>query len=421
MIAEILSTGDEIRSGAVIDSNSAYIAQKLEDSGIPVSRHNCTGDDIYSLVSVLTDIGKRADIAVVTGGLGPTADDRTAEAAGKAGNVQIELNNGALNSIKAFFKTRNRSMRDSDNKQAMLPKNSECIYNLAGTAPGFAMKIGNARFFFLPGVPSEMYKMFSDSVLPQIQKLQGKDKFYCITKTISSFGLTEAATGEMLSDLTGLFPDIKLGLRAIFPEIHVKLYANGKNKKKIDLDLANATRAILQKIGEKVFSTDESSMEAVIGNLLQRSKTTVAVAESCTGGLIAHRLTNISGSSDYFLFSGVTYSNKAKETVLGVSSAILKQYGAVHEKTAKEMAERARRIAKATYGIATSGIAGPAGGTKDKPVGTVCIGIATPETSKSYRYHFPFSERLKNKTIFATTALDLLRRTILNIEQKIIF
>ena len=413
MIAEILSTGDEIRSGALIDSNSAYIAQRLEEIGFPVLRHTSVGDDVNVIVSTLKEIGSRSDVAVVTGGLGPTTDDLTAEAAAKAAGVELKLDEVALSSIERFFKRLNRPMSETNRKQAMLPEGSERLDNPIGTAPGFMLKVDRCHFFFLPGVPAEMRLMLSDKVLPRLVKLRGIDQSYFLVKTISTFGLPESTTGEKLADLTSAFPDIKLGLRAKFPEIQVKLYVNGDDEKKLNDLMEEATEWVLEQIGNRVFATDGSTMEEIIGRLIKEKKATLAIGESCTGGLISHWLTNVSGSSDYFLFSGVAYSNEAKINVLGVSRETLERYGAVHEETVKEMAEGARRVSGATYGIATSGIAGPDGGTEDKPVGTVCIGIASPMGVEGRRFFFPFGERTRNKQIFAMTALDLLRRELM--------
>ncbi len=413
MIAEIISTGDEIRSGALADSNSAHIAQKLEQAGLEVVRHTCVGDDPDMLEDVFRETGARSDIAVVTGGLGPTTDDLTTAAAANAAGVNLAIDNTALSSVEAFFKQRNFPMSPSDKKQTILPEGADCLYNPVGSAPGFLLKIGKCQFFFVPGVPFEMRKMLSDSVMPRIAKLQGDNRKFCMVKTISTFGLTESATGERLSGLTEKFPEIRLGLRAKFPEIQVKLYANGEDENALGNMIENAARWVLQKTEKKAFSVDGSSMEAVVGDLLNQKKATLAVAESCTGGLISHWVTNVPGSSDYFLFSGVTYSNNAKINVLGVSPETLRQYGAVHEETAKEMAEGARRVAGATYGLSTSGIAGPGGGTDEKPVGTVCIGLATPERVRGRRFHFSFDRRTMNKTIFAMTALDMLRQELL--------
>ncbi len=413
MIAEIIITGDEICSGGVVDSNSAHIAQRLEGKGIQVVRHNSVCDDIAAIVSILKEIGSRADITVVTGGLGPTSDDLTAEAAANAAGVGLAVNDMAQSSIKDFFKTRKRSMTDFDRKQAMLPEGAECLCNPVGTAPGFQLKIGRCNFFFLPGVPFEMRRMLADSVLPWIERLYGSEKDFSFIRNISIFGLTEADISQRLAGLAEKFPGIKPGFRAIFPEIHVKLYARGKDKDICNELMIKASEWVLSKIGENVFSVDGESMEAVVGGLLRRKKANLAVAESCTGGLLSHWITNVSGSSDYFLFSGVTYSNEAKIKVLGVLPETLKRYGAVHEETAKEMAEGARHVSGAAYGLATTGIAGPGGGTDEKPVGTVCIGLATPDAVKGYRFNFTSGNRLMNKKIFAMKTLDLLRMELL--------
>jgi nicotinamide-nucleotide amidase len=413
MKVEILITGNEIRSGAVIDRNSAHIATKLEEAGFGVMRHTCVGDNIDDLVLVLQEIGNRSDAALVTGGLGPTPDDLTAHAAATSAGVDLVLDLTALRGVENYFKDRNRIMPDSNKKQAMLPRGAKIILNPVGTAPGFMLKIGRCLFFFLPGVPFEMQRMLSDTVLPQLEKLRGNVYEYSMTKTISTFGSAESVTAERVTGISGMFPEINFGFRAKFPEIQIKLYGRGKNKEAIHDLMNKASAAIIEEIGDKVFSEDESSMEAVVGRLLLKENATIAVAESCTGGLISHLLTNVPGSSNYFLFSGVTYSNEAKQKVLGVSSEILEQYGAVHEHTAKEMAAGVRRIAASDYGIATSGIAGPDGGTDEKPVGTVCIGVATRRSTQGFRFFFPFNSRGRNKKIFAMKALDILRRELL--------
>lgn len=413
MKAEILATGDEIRSGALVDSNSAHISQKLEEIGISVVRHSCVGDDSDILTAILREIGSRTDICVLTGGLGPTSDDLTSESAAKAAGVELVINKKALSSVEEFFKTRKHLFNPSNKKQALLPKGSECLFNPVGSAPGFSLKIDKCLFFFLPGVPHEMRRMLSDKVLPHIEKLQEKIRTYCQNRTIPTFGFTEAAVNEKLTGFSDLFKELKLGLRANFPVIQVKLYGTGKDENYLNELLDKASDWISQKIGKRIVSVNGSSMERVVGDLLIGKNSTIAVAESCTGGLISHLFTNFPGSSDFFLFSGVTYSNKSKIKVLGVSPSTLEKYGAVHEETAKEMAKGAQRISGATYGLSTTGIAGPDGGTKTKPVGTICIGLATPDTVLAHRFHFPSFNRLMNKKIFAMSALDLLRKELL--------
>ncbi|MBU0986965.1 MAG: competence/damage-inducible protein A [Proteobacteria bacterium] len=413
MIAEILATGHEILTGALIDSNSAHIARALEEAGLEVVRHTCVGDDMDSLVVAIREIGSRADIAVVTGGLGPTSDDITAAAAAQAAGKELVLDDTALNWVEDAFRARKRFMSPSNKKQALLPNGAESLFNPVGTAPGFLITIGKCTFFFLPGVPFEMERMLAETVVPRIEKLQGADRQVSRVKNIATFGLTEAAIGERLAGLTEKFPNIRLGIRAKFPEIQVKLYGRGEDEEDLCFCMENAFQWVLSKIGNRVFSVDGRSMEALVGDFLRRKKATLAVAESCTAGLISHLLTNVPGSSDYFLFGGITYSNDAKIKVLGISSEALQRYGAVHEEIVKAMAAGARRVGAATYGLATSGIAGPDGGTVDKPVGTVCVGLAVEGRTEGYRFYFPFGNRLMKKKIFAMSALDVLRRELL--------
>ena len=416
MIAEIMATGEEIRSGALIDSNSAYIAEKLGEVGAVVARHTCVGDDLGLLISTFKEIGTRADIAVITGGLGPTSDDLSAEAAAAAAGVSLVLNQSARRSLENFFKARKRVINPASRKQALLPQGAQCIANPIGTAPGFRLEIGKCLFFFLPGVPGEMRRMLSDTVLPQLGQILGAKRNFFRVKTLSTFGLTESKTFERLADLENTFPEICLGLRVKFPEIQVKLYANGSHEQQLNANLESAARWVIEKMGNNVFSLQGDSMEKTTGQLLKSTHATVAVAESCTGGLISHMLTNISGSSEYFVFCGITYSNQAKIDILNVSAETIQTHGAVHEKTAQEMALGVQRISGATYGLATSGIAGPTGGTEDKPVGTVCIGLATPHDCAGYRFHFWFGDRMLNKQVFAVAALEVLRRELLGLD-----
>ncbi len=413
MKAEILATGDEIRSGALVDSNSAYISEKLEENGIEVVRHTCVGDDLTRLVSTLREIGDRVDLAVVTGGLGPTTDDLTAEAAASAAGVELRFSQTAFENVESFFKKFNRPMTESNRKQALLPDGSKLLYNPVGTAPGFSLTMETCRFFFLPGVPYEMRRMLTEHVIPEMLSLQGDAAMHSRVKTITTFGLPESLAGEKVAGVEAAFPGIKLGLRANFPQIQVKLYGRDTDLALLDQRMAEAGQWALERLGQHVISENGERMEAVVGRLLLERSASIGLAESCTGGLLANWLTNVAGSSDYFLFSGVTYSNQAKIDVLGVKPETLERHGAVHEETAREMAEGARRVAGSTYGLSTSGIAGPDGGTEDKPVGTVCVGYAGPDRSFGRRLYFPFGKRLMNKKIFCMAALDILRKELL--------
>ena len=302
MKAEILATGDEIRSGALVDSNSAFIAEQLEENGIEVVRHTSVGDDLPILVATLREIGERAELAVVTGGLGPTTDDLSAEAAAKAAGVELVFSKVALENVESFFKKFDRPMTESNRKQALLPDHCHMLYNPVGTAPGFAMTIGRCRFFFLPGVPYEMKRMLAEHVIPEMRCLQGDSAMHSRVKTITTFGLPESLAGEKVAGVEAAFPGIKLGLRANFPQIQVKLYGRDKHAALLDQRLADAGCWALERLGTHVISENGERMEAVVGRLLLERSATVALAESCTGGLMANWLTNVAGSSAYFLF-----------------------------------------------------------------------------------------------------------------------
>jgi nicotinamide-nucleotide amidase len=413
MIAEIISTGDEVLTGALVDTNSAYIAENLWEAGLDVARHHCVGDDLARLVSLFQEVSHRADVALVTGGLGPTVDDLTAEALAGAAGVPLELNLEANAAIDRFFEKRGRQRTDTDKKQAFLPRGAGWIDNPVGTAPGFFLSINRCCFYCMPGVPSEMVRMLTDTVMPHV--LAGSDNrpTVNISRTLSLFGLGEAKVDELLTGFEDALPTVKLGMRATFPVIHVKLYGRGEDPEQMQHELDNAAAWALERIGPWVHGADGETLESAVGRLLLSKQATLAVAESCTGGEISHRITNTPGSSAYFLMSGVTYANQAKIDILGVSPETIDEHGAVAEKTVGEMAAGARRIAGATYGLATSGIAGPDGGTDDKPVGTVCIGLATPDTVVTRRLWLSFGSRTKNKTIFAMAALEILRQELL--------
>jgi nicotinamide-nucleotide amidase len=412
MKIEIISTGEEVLSGAVIDSNAAYIAQTLIDSGFEIVRHSCVGDQKESLVRVFQEAEHRADAVIVTGGLGPTDDDRTRESAADAWNLELVFSREAEQSVKSFFMKWNRPIPDSNRKQMMLPMGATCLENKVGTAPGFSMMIGDRSFFFVPGVPSEMRHMLSVHVIPQLCRLAGESREKFMVRTLSHFGIAEADVDYRLSGIETRFPGITLGLRAVFPVIQVKLYARGRDENHMQTLLDSAQSWCLERTGEYLFSRNGQSMEEKVGQLLRGEKKTIALAESCTGGLIAHMLTQVPGSSDYFLFSGVTYSNHAKVSVLGVNEQTLTQHGAVSSDTVMEMARGARAVSGADIALATSGIAGPGGGSAEKPVGTVFIGIASETGCTSHMFQSHFDDREKNKTFFAMKALDLLRRTL---------
>lgn len=411
--AEILATGDEIMTGALTDTNSSWLTRRLLEMGIATRRITCAGDRTEDLSTCLREASGRAGILLVTGGLGPTTDDLSAEAAAMAFHDPVALNPQALESMEAFFRKRNWNISDGNRKQALLPSRAQVLENESGTAPGFAMHEGGCMMFFMPGVPHEMKTMFLGKVKPLIQEKLGSQEAILLEK-MTVFGLPESVVGQRLKAFPEMFPDIRLGFRASFPIIEVKCFRQSADTDRENgLERMERARAfIADAIGPKLYSMKGLAMEEEVGRLLAGRKATLAVAESCTGGLIASMLTDVPGSSDYFLLSAVTYSNEAKMSILGVREETLATYGAVHEETAREMAEGARRAAGADFAISTSGIAGPGGGTEEKPVGRVCIGIAGDGFSRGSSYTFSFPNRSMNKKMFAVMALEILRREL---------
>jgi len=411
MKTEILVTGDEILKGDITDTNSSYISGKLLEIGIKPSRFSITGDDESEIAQIIREIAERAEIAIVTGGLGPTSDDVTASAASKAADIDLVENTMALEMIVKKLNEIGSRFNASNRKQAYIPKIATCIENTAGIAPGFSIIINNCRFFFLPGVPSEMKKMLGRSVLPAISELKGTNSRF-IEYKITLYGIAEAMANELLSDFKRAFPSIDLGFMALSPGVIIKISVEEKDKND-EFIIKKALSWITDKFGASIISVSGQSMEEALGDLLKSQKIKIAIAESCTGGLIGHMLTSVSGSSEYFLLSAVTYANSSKISVLGVDPQTLKDYGAVHEKTAAEMADGARRVSGSDFGLSITGIAGPDGGTPDKPVGTVCIGISGPSGTRATKFFMPGFDRAMTKRRFACQALDMLRKEVL--------
>lgn len=413
MRAEILSTGDEVRSGAIADTNAATIAEALESGGISVLRHTCVGDDTELIAEVLQAIARRAEMAVITGGLGPTMDDVTAAAAARAAGVDLKEDPTALAQMEGFFRSRGLEMTAANRKQALLPDQAVVLENKNGTAPGFRMRLGDCRLYFLPGVPREMKPMLACHVMQDMKALQQAEGRFHRVDVVTIFGLPESAVGEALRDLAAPDSGLQIGLRVLFPEIHIRIYSHGKREQGLETRIEELKAAIRERLGKRVLSDEGRCLPEVLGRMLLDRGATLALAESCTGGLMAKQLTDVAGSSGFFLLSAVTYANAAKRAVLGVGPETLAQYGAVDETTAREMAEGARRVSGADYALSTTGIAGPDGGSDEKPVGTVCIGLATPEGAAAFRYNFSFGDRDLNRRIFAAMAFDRLRLYLL--------
>ncbi len=322
-----------------------------------------------------------------TGGLGPTLDDLTTEVAAEVLGVGLKLDQQALETMQGLWSRRGRPMPENNRRQALLPEPAEVLPNPIGTAPGFTVRIDRAHFFFMPGVPREMKQMFAEQVKPRIEGLRADHSVFDV-RVLRSFGLAESAADEALAGLEARFPGVKLGFRAHFPEIQIKLTVQGPDRDAVRGLLDAAEVDVRGRLGAHVFSTG-APMEEVVGDGLRRARATLATAESCTAGLVSQKITEVAGSSEYFDRGFVTYTNQAKMEMLGVAEEILREHGAVSEPCAQAMAEGARARAGTTYALSVTGLAGPGGGTADKPVGLVFVGLAAPDRTVVRRLRWP--------------------------------
>jgi nicotinamide-nucleotide amidase len=403
----VLSTGDEVLTGQIVDSNAAELAEKMGGLGFEVVRHLTVGDDRPALEAAFRELGATVDVVVCTGGLGPTVDDLTSEITAKVLGCGFKTDGRSLAFMEGLWAARGRPMPENNKKQSEIPELAEVLDNPIGTAPGFTAKIGRARFFFMPGVPREMRRMFAEQVAPRLEVLRPEPAVFDV-RVLRCFGLSESAVDRQLGDFGARFPSVKLGFRAHFPEIQVKLTGKGQDVDGVARALAEASAEVRTRLGDRIFS-EGPPMEEIVGAALRSAKATLTLAESCTGGLVAQMITSVAGSSDYFERGFVVYANRAKTEMLGVPEALIAEYGAVSEPVARAMAEGARERAGTTYGVSVTGIAGPGGGTPDKPVGTVWIAVAGPDGTSAQILNWP-GDRPMIRGLSAMVALDLLRR-----------
>ncbi|MDQ6482321.1 competence/damage-inducible protein A [Dyadobacter sp. LHD-138] len=409
--AEIITIGDEILFGQITDTNTQWIGAELTGIGIYPVRKTSVGDIQEDILSALSEASQRADVIIVTGGLGPTKDDITKHTFCKYFGSELKINEEALALVTEFFAKRGRAMTELNIQQAALPTNCTYIPNLWGTAPGMWFEKDEVIYVSLPGVPYEMKSLMEHAILP---KLKERFSFNIIQhKIIRTIGIGESFLAETIEDWENALPShIKLAYLPHFGQVKLRLTATGDNQKTLDAALRNQVELLLPLIEDYVFGYDTDELESVIGKLLIDSDATIGTAESCTGGFVANQIVNIPGSSQYFEGSVVSYSNAVKINILGVSRETLEDYGAVSEQTAKEMAEGARRALKTTYAIATTGIAGPDGGTPEKPVGTVWIACATPTETVTQLLTLRNNRKI-NIELTSSYVLNLLRKTIL--------
>ena len=407
----VLSTGDEVLFGQIADSNAAWISDFLLGFGFEPVLHLAVGDDLDRILAAFELARPNAEAVVVTGGLGPTEDDLTTEAVCRFAGKGTVLNERALAMMQERFRLIGREMSPSNRKQALLPEGAGLMENPIGTAAGYHLEVRGVHYFFLPGVPREMTRMMEQQVLPVLNSLR-RDPRVARQRVLRTFGLGESRLGEILSALP-LPEGVKLGYRAVFPEIRVKLLAWAESAERAEQALDRVAPVFREKIGPFIYSEDDRSLPQVVGDLLREQKRKLAVAESCTGGLIAKMLTDVPGSSDYFERGYVTYSNAAKIEMLGVEPDLIARHGAVSSEVAQAMAQGARNKAGVQVALAVTGIAGPAGGSPEKPAGTVHIALADAGGAVEQKFLFPRPEREFVRELAAYAALEMLRRKLI--------
>lgn len=416
MKAEIISIGDELLIGQVINTNQAFIAEKLNSIGIAVNRMTTVGDEEQAILESFAEAFDNNDLVLVTGGLGPTHDDITRNAVCKYFETELVVNEEALRRVRGFFERRSIAPRKINEDQALVPRSCTVIQNDHGTAPGFLFERGGRYLVAMPGVPFEMKAMVEGFILPFFgSKASG---LVIQHRTLKTTGIGESFLAEQIGDINALFDPRDRTTLAFLPGptgTRLRITVQARNTEEARSRIEQIEQGIRSKAGKYIYAADDEELEHVIGRLLVERRLTLAVAESCTGGLIADRITNVSGSSDYFERSYVTYSNDAKRIDLGVPGALIRDHGAVSREVAEAMADGVRLKANTDMGLSTTGIAGPTGGSAEKPVGLVWIGYADRTGSLALRFTLG-DERRRIKERAAQAALELLRRKLLKME-----
>lgn len=410
MTVAVLSIGTELTRGELVNSNATWLSSALTDLGFEVIEHCVVDDDKPRIVSALDRLARAAKIVVCTGGLGPTTDDLTSEAVASALGVPLERDEGALDHIRRRFEKLGRVMSDTNAKQADFPKGAQVLPNPIGTAPGFSVEIRGARAFFMPGVPREMQRMFDEQIVPRVREIAPNDSHQI---RFRSFGLPESVVGEKLEGVEGAFPGVTIGYRAHFPEIEVKVLARSTDRAAATSLAERAAEEVKTRLGDVIYGQGEDTFAGVVGRALRTRGWTLAIAESCTGGLVGHLLTKEPGASDYLVLDAVTYANSAKQAVLGVDEDVLRGHGAVSAEVATRMADGARRVSGADVALAITGIAGPGGGSDVKPVGLVYLAVSTSKGTTVKEQRFP-GERHWIQTLAAYVGLSMVRAACRN-------
>jgi nicotinamide-nucleotide amidase len=410
MQLELFSVGTELLLGEIVDTNAAYLAQKLSELGVNVYYKTTVGDNPERLAAALRTSLERADGVLATGGLGPTDDDITAAVVAQVMGEPLVADEGATDRIRSVVRQRGIRLLDSLLKQARVPRGAIVVPNPVGTAAGFILSKNGKTVIALPGVPSEMKPMVEQTVLPYLaEKMQQEGPATLVSRVLRFAGIGESQVEADLRDLVTGQSNPTIAPLAKTGEVHLRLTARAATRQ-MGLELiAPLESEIRRRLGDFIYGADEETLELVVGRLLRQAGQTLAVAESCTGGLIGHRLTNVPGSSDYLVASLVTYSNQSKTSILGVPADVISQHGAASAECAAAMAEGVRRVCDADIGASVTGIAGPTGGTPEKPVGLVYLGLAGREGAVTEERRLG-GDRLMVKERAAHLALYLLYR-----------
>ena len=406
MLAEIITIGDEILIGQIVDTNSAWISQKLNDAGIRVKQISSVSDDREHILEALSLASGRADLIIITGGLGPTKDDITKKTLAGYFNTGYRCDQESLENVKNIFAKYKRPVLEVNIRQADVLENCITLQNKNGTAPGMWIEHQDKIYVSLPGVPFEMKYLMEEEVIP---KVISKFKLPVISHhTILTAGIGESILADEISDIEDSLPaHIKLAYLPKLGVVRLRLSGYADHKEELEVEISAIMKQIVARIPDYVIAEADLTLEKSILDFMQARKLTLSVAESCTGGALSQTITRNPGSSAVFLGGAITYSNNLKETVVGVSSQTLQQFGAVSEQTVLEMASGAIKAFKSDYSIAVSGVAGPDGGTEDKPVGTVWIAIANSKKAKGKKYQFG-NKRIQNIERSVTSALIML-------------
>lgn len=413
MTVVLISIGTEVARGEIVNTNASWLAAELTEVGFEVGEIVVVPDDLGVIVHAIQRLAASYRFVLCTGGLGPTTDDLTAAAAAKAAGVEVIRDESSLLAIRRRVEARGGKLNPAQEKQADVPSGAEILPNADGTAPGFAVQIGNSTAYFMPGVPREMKRMYSEQVAPRIRPSASNNTHQI---RLHTFGLGESVVGMRLEGVEAAYPGVTLAYRVHFPEVDVKVHARAATQT-LARDLAQrATADVQARLGDVVYGEGDDAFPEIIGRTLRGRGWRLAVAESCTGGLIAHLLTSYP-ASDYLVGSVVTYANSAKSRMLGVSEDTLRGHGAVSAEVAAEMALGARRLCECDVAISVTGIAGPTGGSPEKPVGLCYWAVSHPGATVVRDRIFP-GDRGEIQMNVAYSALDLLRRIAANLPDR---